>query len=234
MLPVNDVVVSPETAMFYCEVSGVLTPNITWMMNDSLLVSGGNIVILIDTIEDVRNSTLRILNIIPNDAGDYICEGITAAGNVTASAELTVNCMFLINSYQYWHNYESTNLSLSLDSPEITAPPPESVVIVNEGMVALFQCNATGIPAPNITWRRPNDSSEFNELQDPRVSLEMPTAPEPVLIPNGTIYFVSRQLTLSNTTDSDSGFYFCQASGGEGDNLNTEIPFELYIRSKSC
>ena len=111
--------------------------------------------------------------------------------------------------------------------PQITFPTPDTVITVNEGMAATFECNATGIPAPNITWRREGDSSEFNDALDSRITLGNQTIiPLSILI--GTI---SRQLTLSNTTDSDSGIYFCQASNGVEDNLFTmkENPFELLV-----
>ena len=111
--------------------------------------------------------------------------------------------------------------------PQITFPTPETVITVNEGMAATFECSATGIPAPIITWRRERDSSEFNDTLDSRVTLgNQIVIPVPTLI--GTIFSVSRQLTLSNTTDSDSGIYFCQASNGVEDDLE-DIPFELYV-----
>ena len=115
--------------------------------------------------------------------------------------------------------------------PFITAPTPDTVITVNEGMAATFECNATGIPAPNITWRRERDSSEFNDTLDSRITLGIQTTPIPVPILIGTVFSVSRQLTLSNTTDSDSGIYFCQASNGVEENLFTieEIPFVVFI-----
>ena len=112
--------------------------------------------------------------------------------------------------------------------PEITEPGVETVVTVNEGMTATFECTATGIPGPTITWRRMNSTNEFTE--DSRVVLGEPTPPQPVTTPNGTIFSVTRQLNLTTTRDSDSGFYFCQASGGEEDILNVELPFELFVR----
>ena len=118
-------------------------------------------------------------------------------------------------------------------APTITDPPLETVLTVNEGMPATFECTATGIPGPDITWRRDSDSSEFNSTLDSRVTLGMQTTPVPVSTSVGTIFSVSRQLTLSNTEDSDSGLYFCQASNGEADNLNVDVPFVLFVRGVS-
>ena len=92
--PANTVVISPNVVMFYCEAIGVLTPNISWQMNGNYLKSRGDVEISIDTRDSRRNSTLYVRNTVPNDAGNYTCVAATAAGNVSASAVLTVNCTF--------------------------------------------------------------------------------------------------------------------------------------------
>ena len=93
----------------------------------------------------------------------------------------------------------------------------------------MFECTATGVPGPTIAWRS-NASSNFSE--DSRVSLGVPTTPAPVSTPNGTIYSVTRQLSLTGTRESDSGVYYCEASSGEEDDLNVELSFELFVRGK--
>ena len=100
---------------------------------------------------------------------------------------------------------------------------------MNEGMAAVFECTATGIPGPNITWYNGSMSPEFNEELDSRVSLGVQTTPQPVSTPNGTIFSVTRELTLSDTRDSDSGTYFCQASNGEEETLTVRMSFVLFI-----
>ena len=112
--------------------------------------------------------------------------------------------------------------------PAIMDPLLDSNVTVNEGMTAVFGCAATGVPAPTLTWRR---SGFSNFSVDLRVSLGVPTSPEPLSTSNGTVYFVSRQLNLSDTRDSDSGTYYCEASSGEEQSLNVEVYFELIVRS---
>ena len=90
--PVDVVVLSPDTAMFYCEAFGVLTPNITWMRNGDTLVSGSDdITIITNVVTSVRNSTLQIVNTVPDDAASYTCLATNAAGNDTASVTLVVN-----------------------------------------------------------------------------------------------------------------------------------------------
>ena len=103
MAPVDVVVLSPETATFFCEASGVLTPNITWMMNEETVESGsGDIIITIDTGDAIRRSTLQVLNTLPNDTATYTCVAINDAGNDSASAELTVNCTLSVSSFQIY------------------------------------------------------------------------------------------------------------------------------------
>ena len=96
MPPVDDIVISPQTAIFYCEAFGTVPPNITWLMNGNTLASQGDIEIAIDTVESRRNSTLYVRNTVPNDAGNYTCMAESAAGIVSVSAELIVNGMLLL------------------------------------------------------------------------------------------------------------------------------------------
>ena len=92
MFPEDTTVISPTTAMFYCEASGTRSPNITWIRNGTTLESGNDILITADTRDGITNSTLKVLNTSPNDAAIYTCVATTAAGPVNASAELTVIC----------------------------------------------------------------------------------------------------------------------------------------------
>ena len=75
---------------------------------------------------------------------------------------------------------------------------------VNEGNSVIFECSATGIPAPEITWFR--NGSELNSTTDSRVTVG--NASDPMSFVRGdseTVFEVSRTLTLDNTMDSDSG-----------------------------
>ena len=91
--PTDIEVISPRTAMFYCEIIGVFLSNTTWQMNGNALESGGDIDIEIDIRDGLRNSTLTIKNTVPSDAGNYTCLAENDAGRTSASAQLTVNCM---------------------------------------------------------------------------------------------------------------------------------------------
>ena len=101
---------------------------------------------------------------------------------------------------------------------------------VNEGNPVTFTCSATGIPPPNITWIK--NGVVLNGSADSRISLGNPSDPETVSTAGGNIYFVSRNLTLDNTRDNDSGTYTCVASNGNAVMPNVTQNFELFVNGK--
>ena len=80
---------------------------------------------------------------------------------------------------------------------------------MNETEPVVFTCSATGIPPPEISWMR--NGVTFNQSIT-RVTLSDPTVPAIYSTDRGDIYFVSRNLTLDSTMDSNSGTYTCVAS----------------------
>ena len=96
---------------------------------------------------------------------------------------------------------------------------------VNETEVALFECTATGIPPPTISWYR--NGMELGG--DPRITLSDHTAPTLVQGDGGMVYSVSRTLMLANTRDEDSDIYTCRASNIVG---NDTRDFELVVQSE--
>ena len=65
-----------------------------------------------------------------------------------------------------------------------------------------------------------------------RVTISEPTMPELYSTDGGNIYFVSRNLTLDNTMDADSGTYTCVASNGNAVTPNVTQNFELFVNCK--
>ena len=98
---------------------------------------------------------------------------------------------------------------------------------VNETDPATFTCLATGIPPPEITWMR--NGAVQNESVDSRISLGNPSDPETVPTPGGNIFSISRNLTLNNTMDPDSGTYTCVASNAAA---NATQDFELVVQGE--
>jgi len=101
---------------------------------------------------------------------------------------------------------------------------------VNQTDPVVFMCSATGIPPPEITWMR--NGVLLNENLDPRISLSNPSDPEVFPTADGNIYFVSRNLTISNTRDSDSSTYTCVASNGNAVTPSVTQDFELFVNGK--
>ena len=102
---------------------------------------------------------------------------------------------------------------------------------VNLTETATFQCVATGIPAPTITWFR--NGTELSSTTDPRVTLNNPS--DPVTVPDGAgdnILHVTRTLSLSMSEDGDSGSYECRASN-DATPGGVRESFELVVQSKS-
>ena len=95
---------------------------------------------------------------------------------------------------------------------------------VNLGDIATFQCVATGIPAPTITWFR--GGVELN-ASDPRVTFNAPS--------NSTnaemVYQVARTLTLDMTEDNDSDTYQCRATNAAMPGMDT-MNFTLIVQSE--
>ena len=100
---------------------------------------------------------------------------------------------------------------------------------VNENDPVTFTCSATGIPPPEITWMR--NGAPFDQ-SNTLVTLSDPTMPELFSTGGGDIYFVSRNLTLDNTMDADSGTYTCVASNGNAVDPTDVQNFELFVRGE--
>ena len=110
----------------------------------------------------------------------------------------------------------------------ITFPPDNTFTYtVNETDPVTFTCSATGIPPPEITWTR--NGVPFSNA---RVTLSNPTMPELYPTDGGNIFLVSRNLTLANTMDADSGTYTCVASNGNAVTPNDTQDSQLFVNGK--
>ena len=115
--------------------------------------------------------------------------------------------------------------------PVILEPGEITVVIVNQSMVAEFDCSAAGIPTPDISWFRVFDSESVVELTtDGRVMItQLQPDNEYLLEDRGIVSQVNSTLLLMNTEDADSSTYICNATNSVG---SDDGQFELIVQSK--
>ena len=66
-----------------------------------------------------------------------------------------------------------------------------------------------------------------------QVTLSDPTIPKLFSTGGGNIYLVSRNLTLDNTMDADSGTYTCVAFNGNAVDPTDTQNFELFVRGEA-
>ena len=115
-------------------------------------------------------------------------------------------------------------------SPMVTSvyPDPSQMrYTVNMGDVVTFQCVATGIPAPSITWFR-----NGTELSNSRVTLGDPFESTTTSGDGEMILQTTRTLNLSMTEDGDSGSYECRARNDATPGDYSES-LELIVQSKA-
>ena len=86
------------------------------------------------------------------------------------------------------------------DQPEITAQPQSMTLTERENVT--LSCNATGNPAPSISWTK--DGSAGNSL---RISLSLD----------------NKQLTITNVSRDDSGDYRCVANNSIGAAVTSNV-----------
>ena len=97
---------------------------------------------------------------------------------------------------------------------------------VDEGNSLTFECTATGIPAPEITWLR--DGVELNSTSDPRIKFGIASDAMPISRDdNETVLEVTRNLNLTDIVDEDSGSYVCMATNIAGNGNDT---FEVIVQ----
>ena len=105
--------------------------------------------------------------------------------------------------------------------------PTQMIYTVNMGDVVTFQCVATGIPAPSITWFR-----NGMELSNSRVTFGDPSESTTTDGDGEMILQTTRTLNLSMTEDGDSGSYECRGSNGATPGEDSES-LDLIVQSES-
>ena len=117
-------------------------------------------------------------------------------------------------------------LSLSVP-PNIISPVAGFTCTVNTSDPVTFQCTASGIPPPLITFY--NSYGPLSSDADPRVILSDPITGS-VMIGQQTVSTTSRNLTINSTRDKDSGNYTCVAFSNIGATFYSNQTFRLFVQ----
>ena len=117
--------------------------------------------------------------------------------------------------------------SLFAVEPTYLLPPDNFIETVNETDSVTFVCVVVGIPAPSISFYQ--SGTLLDQSTDQRITLTDNSEPQDFLTSNGTVFLVSRNLTLDNTTDADSGIYTCVASNAAA---NVTQDFDLVVQGE--
>ena len=96
----------------------------------------------------------------------------------------------------------------------------------------MFECSASGIPAPTISWFRINGNVSTVLVENTKYLIAMPQVDDAYALPNGrgTAFLVTSTLTIPVTQDEDSGQYACQAVNDFG---NETRAFDLVVQGKA-
>jgi len=101
----------------------------------------------------------------------------------------------------------------------------------NEGLdQILINCTATGIPAPNITWRDPS-GVDLPSVNNDRILIQDHLEPQ-MFTEDGVnfVHSITRLLQITNTVDSDSGVYTCVAGNGVVEVANNTVT--VFVRGE--
>ena len=115
--------------------------------------------------------------------------------------------------------------------PSVITPSNNSMVVTDEGTdQILISCTATGIPAPNITWRDPS-GAEVAATRNNRILVLDHMGPQ-LVTEDGVdfVYSITRLLQINNTVDSDSGVYTCVADNGVVEVANNTVT--VFVRGE--
>ena len=187
-------------------------------------------------------STLTISPTAPSDATGYVCVAENVVDVNEMISNLTVYGMYILylsicnvcmcGMITHMHIIIFCMLFHTVP-PMVTSVYPEVGQMnytVNETDTVTFECSATGIPPPTITWLR--NGMELNDMTDSCVTVGDPMEMDFTRANDGeTVSIVTRTLNLINTTDGDSGMYTCVATNDADPGTDT-MDFDLIVQSK--
>ncbi|XP_039591708.1 hemicentin-1 isoform X2 [Polypterus senegalus] len=178
----NVSVVMNQMVVMLCQSNAVPPPTLRWFKDDHPLLRKPGLIISED------GSTLKIESSQVQDTGRYTCEATNIAGKTEKNFNLNV-----------WV------------PPSILGADEVSQLTVIEGSLITLVCESSGIPPPNLTWKK--NGALLKTLSRNRVRA----------LSGG------RQLQISSADKSDAATYSCVASNLAG-NAMKEYILQVYVR----
>ncbi|XP_023316145.1 Down syndrome cell adhesion molecule-like protein Dscam2 [Trichogramma pretiosum] len=175
-----------ERTTLTCSVSrGDLPLTIFWLKDGRSMGPSERVTV---TSVDQFNSILMIEALTQDHNGNYSCVARNAAAEVSHTQRLMVHV-----------------------PPRWIVEPSDTSVERNRHVA--LHCQAQGVPAPNIVWKKATGakSGEYEELRE---------RPYTKILANGT-------LVLQHVKEDREGFYLCQASNGIGSGIGKVIQLKV-------
>lgn len=123
----SQTIVAGNSAILQCRLdAGIPTPTLSWSRQNGAPLS--------PNIEKMSDGVLRITQITPNEAGEYICTAVNEAGKSTAIANIVVQV-----------------------APSVRTIPSDDIIMRRQNEYIRLECHATGTPPPSVQWRKQSD-----------------------------------------------------------------------------
>ena len=105
--------------------------------------------------------------------------------------------------------------------PDITSPAERQIHYTQEGQTTTLSCISTGYPPPLVVWER------SGEMLSEHISISNTTMSTNI----GNITEVTVNLTITNVSREDSGYYTCSSTNLLGGNIKN---VSLIVQCKYC
>jgi hypothetical protein len=125
--------------------TGTPRPDVVWIRGNDELVPSDRIQVTAPTAEGDDTYTLTILNVQPEDQGDYSAKITNVGGSLKSKkCKVTVASKSIIDCFSIYAIYNH------LESPVFVSKPTKQEV--KQGETVVFETKIDGYPAPKVTW----------------------------------------------------------------------------------
>ncbi|XP_071488548.1 protein Obscurin-like [Diadema antillarum] len=182
----DQMVCEGQEVSFVCKVRGNPLPKVMWFYNQRPIHESG------DFKFHHENFThrLQIVEVFPEDEGEYTCKAVNSLGEKQVSAELFVE--------------EQTTTTIN-KGPQSFAKPSFLIHVEDakcwEGNGATFDCKVTGLPEPEVQWY--HDGKEIEDTNQGHYIIDRSNAGNCMLV-------------IPHATVADAGEYACIAKSNLG------------------